>query len=648
MPGIITIFNRNGVDEHLLDRMCSSIRHEDWYQVDKYIAGQFAFARVHLGITNPEPQPVFNEDKTLCIFMDGEVFFDIKEKKDLELKEHEFKVNNDPEFCLHLYEEYGESFVEKLNGSFALAILNLKDQNLLVVNDRYGLRPHYFTRQGDKFLFAPEVKAILQDRGIEKEIDEVAVAEFFTFGYILGNKTYFKDIQLLPPASILKLDENGLSSKEYWNFNVPKIRKQSMEAYVNESIHLFKQSVKRRMRLPHPITVTLSGGLDSRSIVGAVDEKDRDKVKTFTYIFKGQDKTSKIAKKIAKTCNVQNVQGNLTPEVFLKNVGMGIALTDGMRSMSSFHLVSLVDKKELWSDIVIFAMGLGELFGGEGLIKKKYFEINENEYFIKIFYDGCSLPISRLNGLIDMKLRGQVFNSLKGEMEWYIQKSDSLASAALYFELQNRVRRFIFPALPTLRWQMEVRNPPYDYDFMDFILSIPRELLCDRKIQTEFLKKLNSDLAKIQDNNVKMRADAPQSLKNVSKRMFSYGYGLRKILERRAKGRISLPFFRRDTPEYDEWFFGPNRFNDFVIDVLSDVKSLRELPHFNEEYVKKLLEEQLRYEKNNVEILLRIATFELWYRSFVEDRITHDKNAQRWVKREGSGQENSPGKEVPI
>lgn len=249
MPGIIVISDRNGVDESLLDRMCNSIQHEDWYRIDKQIAKQFAFARVHLGITITEPQPIINEDKTLCIFMDGETFFDIEDKKDLELKGYEFKVNNDPEFCLHLYEEYGERFVEKLNGSYVLAILNLKDQNVLVVNDRYGLRPHYFTWQGDKFLFAPEVKAILQDRVVEKEIDEVAVAEFFTFGYVFGNKTYFKDIQLLLPASILKLDENGLSCKVYWNFYVPKIKKRPMDEYVNESIHLFKQSVKRRMRL---------------------------------------------------------------------------------------------------------------------------------------------------------------------------------------------------------------------------------------------------------------------------------------------------------------------------------------------------------------------------------------------------------------
>jgi asparagine synthetase B (glutamine-hydrolysing) len=384
------------------------------------------------------------------------------------------------------------------------------------------------------------------------------------------------------------------------------------------------------MRPPHPITVTLSGGLDSRSIVGAVDEKDRDKVKTFTYIFKGQDKTSKIAKKIAKTCNVQNVQGTLTPEVFLKNVGMGIALTDGMRSMSSFHLVSLVDKKELWSDVVLFATLMDAIFGGsylEGYLKKEHFKMKEDASFIKLFYDNVHLE---LNELIDMKLKGRVFNSLKGDMEMYIKKSDSHASAALYFNAQNRGRRFIFPALSTLRWRMEVRNPSYDYDFMDFTLSIPRDLLCDRQIQIEFLKKLNPDLVKIPDNNVKMRTDAPQFLKKVSKMMFSYGHGLRKILERRAKGRISLPFFRRDTPEYDDWFFGLSRFNDFVIDVLSDVKSLRELAHFNEEYVKELLEEQLRYEKNNAEILFRIATFELWYRSFVEDRITHDKNAQRW------------------
>jgi len=112
MPGIICIIDDERV-KSLIDNMCSSIKHEPWYKIEKYIFQQFAVARVHLGIVNPEPQPIFNEDKSLCIFMDGEIFGYEKEKQDLESR-HEFKINNDPEFCLHLYEEYGERLWNRL------------------------------------------------------------------------------------------------------------------------------------------------------------------------------------------------------------------------------------------------------------------------------------------------------------------------------------------------------------------------------------------------------------------------------------------------------------------------------------------------------------------------------------------------------
>ena len=166
MPGMVCIAgNKKG---NLLDGMCNAVTHAHSYKVDKYRHDDFCVGRVHLGLINPEPQPIYNEDRSLCIFMDGEVFGYEKKKEELKQKKHKFHVNNDPEFCLHLYEEYGDKFVEKLNGSFVIIILDIKNKKLLIANDRYGLRLQYYTQTEGMLLFASEVKAIIGDKTSKK------------------------------------------------------------------------------------------------------------------------------------------------------------------------------------------------------------------------------------------------------------------------------------------------------------------------------------------------------------------------------------------------------------------------------------------------------------------------------------------------
>jgi asparagine synthase (glutamine-hydrolysing) len=175
-------------------------------------------ARVHLGIFNPEPQPIFNEDKSLFIFMDGKIYDYDKEKGELKLKGHKFIYENDPEFCIRSYDQYGIDFVEKLNGSFVFIICNLKENKMTIANDRYGLRPLYYALNGNQLLFSSEVKSILEDKSF-KELDDEAVADFFAFKRILGNKTFVKGIKILPPATIAVYDGHNLSIRQYWDFD---------------------------------------------------------------------------------------------------------------------------------------------------------------------------------------------------------------------------------------------------------------------------------------------------------------------------------------------------------------------------------------------------------------------------------------------
>jgi len=239
MPGLVGIVATQTVNdntEKLLSKMCQAVRHEEWYKTDTYVNKTVGLGRVHLGIFNPEPQPIFNEDKTMCILMEGEIYDYQNMKEELVSKGHNFSVDNDPEFILRLYEEYGADFVHKLNGSFTLVIWNENSQELLIINDRYGLRPLYFTERNGYLLIGSEVKAILQDETFKRIVDDRSVADFFSFGYILGNKTFFHGIELLPPASILTHNNGQMSIDNYWNFNYNEEYEDHPEEYYVEKL----------------------------------------------------------------------------------------------------------------------------------------------------------------------------------------------------------------------------------------------------------------------------------------------------------------------------------------------------------------------------------------------------------------------------
>jgi asparagine synthase (glutamine-hydrolysing) len=126
MPGLIGIISNNVLDEQLLDRMVNSVKHEESHRVDKYFDKNMVCARIHLGIFNPETQPIFNQDRSLCICMDGKIYGYKEELNELKKRGYEFNNENDPEFCLHSYEEYGKDFVKTLNGDFVLLIYDFK------------------------------------------------------------------------------------------------------------------------------------------------------------------------------------------------------------------------------------------------------------------------------------------------------------------------------------------------------------------------------------------------------------------------------------------------------------------------------------------------------------------------------------------
>lgn len=614
--GIVGIADENGIDQSLWDEMIKSMIYEDSFKKDTYVNERFALGRIHLGILNPEPQPVFNEDKTLCAVMDGEIFNSVYERQKLLSKRHAFNLNDDPSFCLHLYEENGQKFVNQLNGSFALTILDTKKNELLITSDRYCLRPLYYYNRNGRLLFASEVKAIIQDKKLKKEINEDAIAEFFTFGHLLGDKTFLKGVNVFPPASILVYCNRQIKIKKYWDFKFDERHSETdNEYYVNALVQLFKQAVERTMKGNHHFGVSLSGGLDSRAVVASVDKKHYP-ITTITFNFPGTDDTPKIARKIAKTLGTTHREFEIEMD-FLKYAGKCVYITDGMLNLRCFHVIGLLDRFRESADVILDGWESETTFKGK-FLDNKIICAHTNAELARILYEKFRLITEEekkqlFSSNYYNKVRWLAFKSVKEELNK--SKNRLLPYKANYYIFQNRERRFFTYAFVYRRTKYEDRKPFRDNDLMDFSLKIPWELTYKERVYLKFLKKLLTKPLRIEDNHTRIRVDFPA--RPAFSKILLYKDKVVQIIRRILRFKNDS-LGRGDYPDYAEWIRKNENLRRYVQQILLDDRTLGR-KYFNKNYIKTIIEEHMSHKKNHGNLILVLLTFELWHRFFMDD-----------------------------
>ncbi len=619
MPGLVGIVKKVKRQENLLDKMIGSMCHEPWYKIDKFLIDDFAIARIHLGILNPEPQPIYNEDKTLCIFMDGEIFDYAGYKEELKQKGHNFCVDNDPEFCLHLYEEQGDKFVDRLNGSFVIVIVDVKSQRVVVVNDRYGLRPLYYAEKDERLLFGSEVKAILEDNTFKKEINDEAVAEFFTFGQLLGNKTFFKDIDILPPASILKWENGNISIEPYWEFKYDeKAPTYPEEYYVEELVRLFKQAVERRLKGDHRFAVFLSGGGDSRAVLAAIDEKHCP-VTAITFSFPNIDSSPKIAKRIAQLKGASYREFKIIRDFFVDYARKFIYITDGMISPVHASHISLLDGYRAAVDIGISGWEPETTFKGE-FSEKKMSNVETILELYDILYKRCNIISKEI--LLDLfsnsyykKIEDFAFENIKKEINKLGNKYIANKNDCFLF-LNREQRLFLLADSISIRSAVENRLPFRDYDLIDFALGIPPELRYDYHIYFKFLKRLSPELFNIPVSPAGTKISVPVLLYKLISLKGAILRKIIRIIREKSRGFIKIPL-KTDYPDYGEWIRVNERLRQWVEDILLDERTLSR-EYFNRDFIVKMISDHMDYKRDYTQLIFLLLTFELWYKIFIE------------------------------
>jgi asparagine synthase (glutamine-hydrolysing) len=610
MPGIIGIISAKPINAALLADMIAPLRREKFHKIDKFSNRYFACARVHLNIFNPEHQPIFNENKSLCIFLDGKIYGYDAQLIELKKRGHKFNIENDAEFCLHSYEEYGKDFVKQLNGSFVLLIYDLKKKKVLIANDRFGFRVHYYAINNNSLLFAPEAKAILQDKTFKKELSDEATAEYFAFGEFWGIKTLFKGINILTPASILTYDGNNLTVEKYWEFKyVPDYAKSENE-FVNELVEAFKNAIDIRMRDNLRYGATLSGGLDSRSVLATMSLKRKD-VAAFTHGAVDCDE-AKIAKQVTEKLGVkEHVIQEIFPESITNNAEREMWLTDGRCyiGVSFANPASKILREKV--NVLFDGFALDLMLGGSYLSRAKMNCRNENILAKKL----CQKRIFQAGELCKL-FKADYYDKIKElpdksfDLEFNKITSNSLSNKSDEFALNTHVAWMHTGDIP-YREAFEVAHPTADNKFVDIICKLPPKLRYNHRIYRKFLKKLSPEMAKIAYHNTMLKASTPVILWNVA-HMYLAGKEIAKQkLCKLTKGRIYLPN-KRSYVNFNEWFRSNKNWQFFFKEILSDEND----KYFNQDYVKQLFQEQISGQKDNSRKLLYLASFKVFLKLF--------------------------------
>ncbi|OGS25455.1 MAG: asparagine synthase (glutamine-hydrolyzing), partial [Elusimicrobia bacterium RIFOXYB2_FULL_48_7] len=291
MCGICGIFNfgsNKPVTQQEISRMCGLIRHRGPDDEGVYTGGQTGLGIRRLSIIDLQTghQPIHNEDSSLWIVLNGEIY-NFKELHDeLTKRGHKFYTKTDTETIIHLYEEYGDRCVDHLRGMFAFAVWDTRKKQLFIARDRLGKKPLFYTVVNGSFVFASEMKSILAHLDSTPEIDLSAIHSFLTYQYIPGPGTIFKTIKRLQPASTLKCGQNGnIETNRYWNLDFRQKTNLSFNDAKTRLAEILTESTKLRMISDVPLGAFLSGGLDSSIIVGLMSKLSSKPVKTFSIGF---------------------------------------------------------------------------------------------------------------------------------------------------------------------------------------------------------------------------------------------------------------------------------------------------------------------------------------------------------------------------
>jgi len=382
MCGIAGIYNRRShepASQKVIADMIKTLHHRGPDETGFYCNGPVSLGHSRLSIIDLSggSQPIFNEDRSISVVFNGEIFNYVELREPLIRQGHRFYTHSDTEVIVHLYEQYGLDFVHHMNGQFAIALWDGKKQQLVLVRDRMGIRPVFYavTSQGS-LIFGSEMKALFQHPGVQAELDPTGLDQVFSFWGNIPPRTVFKNVSELAPGCMILADADRLETRQYWDVTYPAEHDyddRPLEYYVEGLREILYDAVTIRLRADVPVAAYLSGGIDSSVIAGLVKKYHNNDLITFSVAFAEEEYDE-------SNYQMEMVEHIGTDHHIIKahNADIGESFSDVVRYSEKplirtapgplYLLSGLVRSNNI--KVVLTGEGADEIFGGYNIFKE--------------------------------------------------------------------------------------------------------------------------------------------------------------------------------------------------------------------------------------------------------------------------------------
>ncbi|HZY80877.1 MAG TPA: asparagine synthase (glutamine-hydrolyzing) [Cyclobacteriaceae bacterium] len=627
MCGISGIYNfqsKKPVDALLLKQMCDSIAHRgpdgDGVFIDQQHHIGLGHRRLSIVDLATGGQPMTDESEDVWLIFNGEIYNYPDLKRELQAKGYHFRTTSDTEAIIFMYKEYGAESFARLNGIFAFAIFDKKNDCLVLARDHFGVKPLYYAFHEGSLLFGSEIKTILQHETFKREMDYQALNSFLTFRYNPSPQTLFKNIVKLYPGHYLKVTGKGETILQpYWKYR-PKIATGITEAEaIQQYQHLLEQAVKRQMMSDVPVGLLLSGGVDSAVIGHLMQSVSTDRIKTFTIGFEGTGDYNELpdAKESAKFIGSEHFEMTISQKEYMDFFYKSFHYTEepiGEMTIPALYYVSKLAASHV--KVVLAGQGADEplagykRYFGEQKINQYFSVLNKlpmtqvakllprNERFKRAAYASrFSNEVERflaiytiftpeqkvklLNPDLQRKINGQLTDiSMIERLYNETAKLDDSLSRILYIDTRMSLsdNLLLFGDKMSMANSLEMRVPFLDVPLIEFIESLPPEM----KLHGNVHKYIHKQAVKkwLPDN----------------------------IIYRKKRG-FATPM--------DQWL--QSDLANVARDLFNDSQSASR-KYFNIEYVNQLLDKHQNKKENYQRAIFGLLSFEIWHKSFFESK----------------------------
>ncbi len=614
------------VSRRLIEAMADSIAHRGPDDEGFFVSGPvgLGFRRLSIIDLSTGHQPLSNEDDTVWIVFNGEIYNYQELRLQLESQGHRFKTRTDTEVIVHLYEEYGESCVEKLRGMFAFAVWDSRKEKLLLARDRVGIKPLYYCLAHNSLIFASEIKAILVDPDVSRDLLPEAIDRFLTFYFMPGEETMWRHIRKLPPGSYLVHDKGKTRITQYWDLNFHPVTRTLKDAE-EELLDLLEESVRVHMVSDVPVGFLLSGGVDSTAMLQMAMGKTAHSLSSYTLGFsaEGVPDERPYARLAAERYGSEHHDMTISSREFADFLpSFAWYMEEPCCEPQAIVLYYVTRLAKQFVKVLISGEGGDEAFAGYSIyrnlawlerLKRLTSPMNGvASSALQAFSRGRhSRRITKYAAILDVPLESYYYSRTSNPGEYFNSHAGELYSPHF---IGNVDRDFSTNAVMRCFSASREMGNVNRMLYMDTKTSLPDDLL----LKADKMTMANSVELRVPllDHKVlEFAASLPENFK-------LHGFTTKYIAKRALRKRVPREILQRKKAgfplPYEAWL--RTDLKDWVRDILLDRRSIQR-GYFNRNAIEKLLDEDCRYHNRPKEVFSLVA-LELWHRAFADEAKT--------------------------